>query len=528
MKMTKAISCLCALILTGTSLQPVWTEEQIQEEPGETETIPETTVLKSVLVIIDSSEDGLQPAQKTFYLNLITALCSSQQVQISLSMDGTLLSGWSQDGLYLCSLIENPQSASVDPEQTTELPDSYDAVVAQAEDLEQMELLNAQAVPVRFLSEEAEETETDLDLSEDGTSDEPLDTSLLVADEESAREAGLQAAAMLLEQPEEETPEQEEVQIPEEQEETRLQRYTILVLDASGSLNTDVFYTQKQAAWQMCNTLLSDEDSDNYIALVGFDTGVSMVCGYTQDLNVLYENIFSLKAGNLSNISGGLQQALDLLQQVQTGADTERNVVLCSDGIPRSGLQSDSGPYDASQDESYLYANGVWILDQEIRRNSTVYTVGSYACLDAGKRDFARTFLYDLASDGQYYEASTTYFLNLAFEQITQHILTDQTGSLAGIQEETHPMTMHLQADTQTLSVDQKTLIHVSFQPASCDDVTYTSLNPQILKVSANGTVTALRPGTGIIQAEAENGLVQTLEFEVYAKYDLRRIFGWI
>lgn len=316
------------------------------------------------------------------------------------------------------------------------------------------------------------------------------------------------------------------VEEPEEEVVPCTRRYTILVLDNSGSLDSEAFQVQKRAAIALCSQLLSQSDVENEIALVSFDTSGKILSDFTNSLPVLRAKILGMQVGNLSNLYDGLQSASSLINAIEEDApDIEKNIVICSDGLPQAGLKSEWGSYEESQDAAWAYANAAAALDAELKNAAYVYTIGTYSAMEENRQDFARNFLYDLASDGQYYEASSTYFLQLAFEQIASHIISEQTGSLAAI---TRPVKMEVSLARHTMVVDDTEQISVTFSPAAKENVYYISKNPDVVSVDEAGKIKALRPGEATIIVQAENGLVSEQSVRVYAKYDIRRLFGLI
>jgi hypothetical protein len=64
------------------------------------------------------------------------------------------------------------------------------------------------------------------------------------------------------------------------------ERYSVLVLDTSGSMRGTPLTRTKQAAVKFCEQVLAAE-GDNYVAVVSFNTSATTVCNFSNDLNAL-------------------------------------------------------------------------------------------------------------------------------------------------------------------------------------------------------------------------------------------------
>jgi uncharacterized protein YjdB len=266
----------------------------------------------------------------------------------------------------------------------------------------------------------------------------------------------------------------------------------------------DPLSTLKSSVSAFCKTLLEDEVSDQ-IALVTFDTKANVICSFTSDLQALQTAITNVQVGNLTNLSAGLLQAQALLEQIPAGEGIYKNVVICTDGLPSCGQQQEEGLFSIADGAEYAYTNAALSLDSVLKNQACVYTIGSFGSLASDESMFARTFMQEMATDNQYYQASASYFLQLAFEQIASGITSNQHLNAGSA----YPVSLQVQTEKESMCVGQSQQISAWFMPAQNWALTYTSSDESIASVD-------------------ENGLSTSLNLSVYGKYDLRRLFGWL
>ena len=115
-------------------------------------------------------------------------------------------------------------------------------------------------------------------------------------------------------------------------------RYTVLILDTSGSMSGTPFSVQKAAAIKFCNSVL-DAGGINYVAIVKLNSSSSVSCSFSCDIDTLKSVINSGYASGGTNTNQALQKAKALLDAIPNDAAEKviKNIVLCSDGLPESG-----------------------------------------------------------------------------------------------------------------------------------------------------------------------------------------------
>lgn len=201
-------------------------------------------------------------------------------------------------------------------------------------------------------------------------------------------------------------------------------RYTVLILDTSGSMSGTPASVQKQAAIKFCESLAS-ANGTNYIALVKINTSSSLVRDFTTDITALETYIKSLPASGGTNINQSLTIADNLLSSVDEAQnDIIKNIVLCSDGLPESGSYSYTGPYTSSDYYDYEYANSVYDTANKLKEEYTIYTLGFFHDLYGSELAFGRRFMNDIQNGG-YYEVTNVDELEFTFGEIADDIINE-------------------------------------------------------------------------------------------------------
>ena len=208
-------------------------------------------------------------------------------------------------------------------------------------------------------------------------------------------------------------------------EDSGLSRYTVLVLDTSGSMSGTPRTVQKEAAIKFCNSVLN-ASGENYVAIVRLNTSSSVGCTFTNDINTLTNYINSIPASGGTNTNQALQKAEELLDGISADENSQviKNIVLCSDGLPESGSSSTSGKYTSSDHSySYRFANVAYDTAGYIKeKDYTIYSLGFFHSLYGEELDFGRLFMSDIASNGCYYEVTNVDDLEFVFGEIATEI----------------------------------------------------------------------------------------------------------
>lgn len=214
-------------------------------------------------------------------------------------------------------------------------------------------------------------------------------------------------------------------------------RYSVLVLDTSGSMRNTPILRTKQAAVNFCKQIMVAE-GDNYVAIVSLNTLGNIICDFTNDISTLNNKINSLNANGSTNHEDALAVADQLLEKVSVPRAI-KNIVLMSDGLPENGNKSYNGPYTSSDySNGYYYANAAYDKAHELKEKYYIYALGFFHSLSGNNLTFARRFMNDLQNAG-YYEVTNPDELDFQFGKIAGNILK-KTGQFkfAGMLVQTH------------------------------------------------------------------------------------------
>ena len=164
---------------------------------------------------------------------------------------------------------------------------------------------------------------------------------------------------------------------------TSTKRYIVLMLDASGSMRNTPSEKQKEAAKEFCKTILK-ADGDNYISLVRFDSGSSIVKNFTSDLTELNSAIDTIPSYGNTNMLEAFRNAKKLLAGI-TAKNTSKYVVICSDGVPT-----------CSKTDTYE-------IDDELKaKGYFIYALGFFHSLSGSTKEEAIAVMKRLASRDGY------------------------------------------------------------------------------------------------------------------------------
>lgn len=171
-------------------------------------------------------------------------------------------------------------------------------------------------------------------------------------------------------------------------------RYSVLVLDVSGSMGDAPIAHLKVAAKKFCDTVLNNLGSSNEVAIVAFASSAKVVCNFTNDLTALNSAIDSLNAYGTTNLADGLVKANDLLSKVDD--NSIKNVLVMCDGWP--------------DDEPAAYS----VADSMFAKNWNVY--GLYFC-PYGSDSYAANVMQKVGKTA-YIEVQNADELEYFFEEI--------------------------------------------------------------------------------------------------------------
>lgn len=201
----------------------------------------------------------------------------------------------------------------------------------------------------------------------------------------------------------------------------RVTRYTILVLDTSGSMSGTPMTRAKAAANKFVDQVLK-ADGDNYVAVVSFSTNAQRVCDFTNDSSKLTNNIDRLYASGSTNQNAALILADSLFKDIEE-PNAIKNILLLSDGLPETGESTYIGPYTYNDySYGYGYANAAYRTAKGLHDNYYIYSLGFFHGLSGSNLNFGRRFMSDLQNAG-YYDVVNVDDLDFAFGEIADDIV---------------------------------------------------------------------------------------------------------
>ncbi len=300
-------------------------------------------------------------------------------------------------------------------------------------------------------------------------------------------------------------------------------RYTVLVLDQSGSMDGEPSKNLKVAAKKFCEAVLGDNGAiQNHLAIVGFSTGAATLHGFNENTNLIPKKIDDLTADGLTNIGAALREAKGLLDAVEANdPDSIKNIVLLSDGLPETDEKTANGPYNSTHYPDYYFygsANYAYNTAKELgllRENRTcdynVYTLGFFHSMSAERASFCKRVLTDLqsAEDGsKFYQITDVGQVDFVLgDYVVNDILSDG--------EIVTPPTQAPNPD----SLDARVVVKI----ACPVDVAVTCGNQVILNSATNSKV--LTSAYGTMTEAVEDGIkgtVKTVTLAPNYRYNLK------
>ena len=212
-------------------------------------------------------------------------------------------------------------------------------------------------------------------------------------------------------------------------------RYTVLVLDQSGSMYGDPLEQMKAAALKFCDAVAEDNANTattktwNKVAVLGFSTQPNANVSFTDDVNQMRAAINQLAADSLTDIAAALLEADRLLKGVGASTneyDVVKNIVLLSDGLPETNEPGTyNGRYSNSNHWGVPQANRCWdIVDSNgLLKEYNVYSLGFFHDMEFDDIAFCGRVLNDLQNAG-FYAVQSAEDLDFVFEDfITEDII---------------------------------------------------------------------------------------------------------
>lgn len=213
-------------------------------------------------------------------------------------------------------------------------------------------------------------------------------------------------------------------------------RYSVLVLDVSPSMSTAAMSQMKEAARRFTAQVLA-ANGNNYVAVISYSQNSKLICDFSDDATVITNAINRVDSitRNGTNTYAGLLEAQKIFTSGNLPSGAIKNILLMSDGMANMQYSTEDGPYTMedcdyyeSSDYSYRYANSVYHLAQDVKKISTIYTLGLFqdftSFFPANLRPFAARCLIDIASSqDHYYEVEKAEDLEFVFGEIAEDIL---------------------------------------------------------------------------------------------------------
>lgn len=211
-------------------------------------------------------------------------------------------------------------------------------------------------------------------------------------------------------------------------------RDIVLVLDNSISMEGTPLAYLKKAAIKFCASVLQASGT-NRVAIVAYDTDISVTTEFTSDLDSLSTSINSMDGkGKWTNITVGVQKADELLQ---TSVARIKNIVVMTDGVPTAGEYNASGPYtyeDYSGKHNashyvFEYSNVLYSTMTDLFDQYNIYTLGFFHNTSGTVKAFASRVLNDTQNAG-YYEVTNPDDLDFTFGEVADDMTQEQLKSL--------------------------------------------------------------------------------------------------
>jgi hypothetical protein len=199
-------------------------------------------------------------------------------------------------------------------------------------------------------------------------------------------------------------------------------RYTVLVLDVSGSMYGTPLQVLKTAANKFCEIVLQ-ASGQNYVAIVTYSDSAATIINFSSNLTTLQNSINNIISSGNTNTTSGLQLADSLLSAIADAPYTIKNLLLLSDGMPNTGAIS-SGPYTSNDYLYYSYANASYNAATTFKDKGNsrfLYSLGFFHSLVGNDLTFARRFMNDLQNAG-YYDVVDANNLEFVFKDLAKRI----------------------------------------------------------------------------------------------------------
>ena len=206
-------------------------------------------------------------------------------------------------------------------------------------------------------------------------------------------------------------------------DETDITRYSVLILDTSGSMRGTPAQKQKEAAIKFCSSVIS-ADGTNYVAIVKLNSSSSVGCDFTNSMDTLTDYINDIPASGGTNVNQALEIADSLCANInEDNQNIVKNIIVCSDGLPENGFTTMTGPYTTADSYSYYgYANYAYNTANTLKEKYYIYSLGFFHSLNGSNLSFGRKFMDDIQNAG-YYEVIDPEDLEFEFGNVADDIV---------------------------------------------------------------------------------------------------------
>ena len=178
-------------------------------------------------------------------------------------------------------------------------------------------------------------------------------------------------------------------------------RYTVLVIDTSGSMSGKPMVTAKAAASKFVKQMLASQ-GENDIAIVGFSDRGTAYSAFSRDTETLDAAINNMGANGGTATDQGLLVAESLFKGLDK-TDVIKNIVVLSDGEPNSETDA------------------LKVADRLKADKQNIYSLGFFHNLSGAGLTRARTFMDRLQNAG-YYDVTSSDALDFEFDKISDDI----------------------------------------------------------------------------------------------------------
>ncbi|MDO4632651.1 MAG: Ig-like domain-containing protein [Eubacteriales bacterium] len=260
-------------------------------------------------------------------------------------------------------------------------------------------------------------------------------------------------------------------------------RYNVLILDMSGSMRKSPDSAQRVAAKRFCARVLSAEGT-NYVAVVALNSRSPKMCDFTNNYETLAKCIDRQKISGRTNMNAALETAGNLLASVRaSGGNIQKNIILCSDGLPTLGTSAKVGHYTrANHKKKYKFANSCYTTAERLKNKGYfIYALGFFHNAKGNNLTFGKQLMKDLASRDKYYIIQDSNDLSEIFDTISDTIVNVTLNKTA--------LSMYI-GDTAQL---------YAMKNGSETKAAWTSSDSSVASVDDSGKIRALKIGKAVI-----------------------------